>query len=83
MNGPTGGSGSLPWPPVSLGTLTAGLEATPLPPNALVFGNWKDPNSRINKLAASDRGYRLLEELGSEPSVVYLKKVRKGQPSGG
>jgi len=50
------------------------------PTNALIFGNWKDPDSRINKLATDDRHYRLLEELNSEPAIVYLKKVRQERP---
>ncbi len=48
------------------------------PTDAIVFGDWNDPNSRINRLAkaaAPDRSYRLLEELGTEPVVVYLEKV--------
>ena len=45
------------------------------PTDALVFGNWQDPNSRINRLANSPRAYKLLEELGTEPLVVYLKAV--------
>jgi Fe-S-cluster-containing dehydrogenase component len=45
------------------------------PTDALVFGNWQDPASRINALAAQARAYRLLEELGTGPAVVYLKAV--------
>ena len=45
------------------------------PTNTLIFGNWKDPASRINRLAADPRQYRLLDHLGTEPAVVYLKKV--------
>ena len=45
------------------------------PTDALVFGNWKDRNSRINRLRQEPRGYQLLGELGTNPSVVYLKKV--------
>jgi Fe-S-cluster-containing dehydrogenase component len=44
------------------------------PTDALVFGNWNDPASRINALAQS-REYRLLSHLGTEPSVVYLKPI--------
>ncbi len=44
------------------------------PTNALVFGNWNDPASRINVLARG-RDYHLLEDLGTEPAVVYLKAV--------
>src|SRR5215216_633411 len=45
------------------------------PTDALIFGDWNDSRSRLNHLAASPRSYRLLEELGTEPVVVYLKKV--------
>ena len=43
--------------------------------NALIFGDWNDPASRLNALSQSPRAYRLLQELGTEPVVVYLKKV--------
>ncbi|MBM2812037.1 MAG: 4Fe-4S dicluster protein [Chloroflexi bacterium] len=45
------------------------------PTNALVFGDWNDSNSRINQLAKDQRGYRILDNLGTEPAVVYLKRV--------
>jgi hypothetical protein len=45
------------------------------PTNTLIFGNWNDPNSRIRQLAESSRAYHLLDHYGTEPSVVYLKKV--------
>lgn len=45
------------------------------PTSTLVFGDWKDPGSRINRLATDPRQYRLLEDLGTAPAVVYLKKV--------
>ena len=53
-------------------------EATPAcvqtcPPSALVFGDLNDPNSRVSKLAAERRKFRLLEHLGTEPSIYYLK----------
>ncbi|HZU06500.1 MAG TPA: 4Fe-4S ferredoxin, partial [Chloroflexota bacterium] len=50
------------------------------PTDALVFGNWKDPNSRINQLARDRRSYRLLQHLGTEPNVIYLKKVDPHAP---
>jgi len=43
------------------------------PTEAIVFGDLNDPNSRVAQLAGSRRGFRLLEELGTEPSVIYLK----------
>ena len=45
------------------------------PTSTLIFGNREDPNSRVNRLAADPRRYTLLEHLGTEPAVVYLKKV--------
>ncbi|MBI3979141.1 MAG: 4Fe-4S dicluster domain-containing protein [Chloroflexi bacterium] len=52
------------------------------PTNTLVFGNLKDPNSRVSRLARDRRRYRLLEHLGTEPSVIYLKKVDPNAPAG-
>ena len=50
------------------------------PTETLVFGDFKDPNSKVSgmrdkELADDGRGYHLLEHLGTHPSVVYLKKV--------
>ncbi len=45
------------------------------PTNAIVFGNMKDPNSKVAKLASNRRRYTMLEHLGTEPAVIYLKKV--------
>jgi molybdopterin-containing oxidoreductase family iron-sulfur binding subunit len=46
------------------------------PTQAIVFGDLKDPNSRVSKLRANRRHYEVLEELGVRPNVGYLKKVR-------
>ncbi len=43
------------------------------PPSALIFGDLYDPNSQVAKLAANTRAFRLLEHLGTEPAVYYLK----------
>ena len=43
------------------------------PTEAIIFGDLNDPDSRVSQLARSRRGFRLLEELGAEPSVIYLK----------
>lgn len=42
------------------------------PTGAMVFGDRNDPESRVTELAQSQRRFRLLEELGTEPSVIYL-----------
>ncbi|MBA4536740.1 4Fe-4S dicluster domain-containing protein [Bacillus aquiflavi] len=41
--------------------------------DARFFGDINDPNSTVSKLAASPRAFRLKEELGTEPSVIYLR----------
>jgi MoCo/4Fe-4S cofactor protein with predicted Tat translocation signal len=46
------------------------------PTQAIVFGDLKDPNSRVSQLRNSRRHYEVLEELGVRPNVGYLKKVR-------
>jgi molybdopterin-containing oxidoreductase family iron-sulfur binding subunit len=46
------------------------------PADAIVFGNLADPESRVSKVAAANRSYRVLEELNRQPAVVYLAKVR-------
>ena len=61
------------------------------PTDAIVFGNLKDSESRVSKAWEShgveldrheqfneegERGYRVLEELNVEPSVMYLDRVR-------
>jgi Fe-S-cluster-containing dehydrogenase component len=43
------------------------------PTNALVFGLLVDENSQVYQKARSQRRYTLLEELGADPKVVYLK----------
>lgn len=44
------------------------------PAEAMYFGDLADPNSKVSQLASSPRAFHLLEELGTKPRVVYLKK---------
>lgn len=44
------------------------------PPGAIVFGDLDDPDSRVSKLSKDRRAFRLLEELGTNPRVVYLSE---------
>jgi molybdopterin-containing oxidoreductase family iron-sulfur binding subunit len=46
------------------------------PAKAIVFGDINDPKSQVAKLAHSERSYRVLAEIGIEPAVRYLTKVR-------
>ena len=45
------------------------------PTNTLVFGNLKDEGGKAARMAADHRHYRMLENLGTDPAVIYLKKV--------
>ena len=42
------------------------------PSQAMFFGDLSDPNSRVSILARSNRAFRIMEELGTEPKVIYL-----------
>ena len=42
------------------------------PARAMYFGDLDDPTSTVSKLSKSSRAFRLLEELGTEPKVIYL-----------
>ena len=42
------------------------------PNEALVFGNLKDPNSKISKIVSASKVHRLREWLGTEPKVYYV-----------
>ena len=45
------------------------------PSDVLVFGDLNDPNSRVAELSHDERHYKLFENLGTSPNVIYLKKV--------
>jgi molybdopterin-containing oxidoreductase family iron-sulfur binding subunit len=47
------------------------------PTQAITFGDLKDGEGRVSKLARSPRGYHVLEELGTRSSITYLKKVTR------
>jgi molybdopterin-containing oxidoreductase family iron-sulfur binding subunit len=51
--------------------------ATACPGVAITFGDLNDRNSMVNEQARSPRVFRLLEDLGTEPSVLYLKRDRR------
>ena len=42
------------------------------PTRAIAFGDLSDPGSEVTRLARSPRAFRLGEELGTKPKVIYL-----------
>jgi len=45
------------------------------PTEAMVFGDSNDPEAKVSKMMKNPRGYAVLEELNTTPSIVYLKKA--------
>jgi molybdopterin-containing oxidoreductase family iron-sulfur binding subunit len=46
------------------------------PTEAIVFGDITDPESRVSKMKAQDRNYRLLEYLNVNTRTSYLARIR-------
>ncbi len=46
------------------------------PTHAITFGDLNDETSKVRERATSDRAYHMLEEVGTQPNVNYLVKVR-------
>ncbi len=42
------------------------------PTGAIIFGDFDNKEHAVSQLIRSNRAYRLLEDLGTEPKVVYL-----------
>jgi anaerobic selenocysteine-containing dehydrogenase/Fe-S-cluster-containing dehydrogenase component len=47
------------------------------PTDALVFGNLRDPESRVSRLIRDPRAYQVFESLNTKPGVIYLKKLKQ------
>lgn len=45
------------------------------PTDTLMFGDMNDPESQVSRRSRDPRHYKLLDKLGTEPNVIYLKKV--------
>ncbi len=48
------------------------------PSEAIVFGDLRDPASRVAALARDPRGYHVLAGLNTQPAITYLAKVVHG-----
>lgn len=53
------------------------------PSDAIVFGDLKDPKSKVSQLVAATRAYRVLEELGVKPAITYLADLKNPAVEGG
>jgi molybdopterin-containing oxidoreductase family iron-sulfur binding subunit len=65
--------------PIPDGTLQTACQQA-CPAGAIVFGDINDPDSAVNRWRESKLAYPLLEELNTEPSLVYLAKVTNRHP---
>ncbi len=52
------------------------------PSDAIVFGDLKDPKSKVAQLVAASRAYKVLEEIGAKPAITYLADL-KNPPTNG
>jgi len=50
------------------------------PHEAITFGDIKDPESKISKMKAADRNYRLLDYLNVKARTSYLARLRNPNP---
>jgi molybdopterin-containing oxidoreductase family iron-sulfur binding subunit len=46
------------------------------PSNAMYFGDLDDENGTVWRLTRSPRAFKLLEDLGIEPKVIYLSEEK-------
>ncbi len=50
--------------------------ASSCPVDAIAFGDLNDPESLVSQLGRSPRAFRLQEELGTRPKVIYLREAK-------
>jgi MoCo/4Fe-4S cofactor protein with predicted Tat translocation signal len=49
---------------------------TACPTNAILFGDLNDAETEVAKYSKDERGYHMLEEVGIQPNIWYMTKVR-------
>ncbi|MGC9985111.1 MAG: 4Fe-4S dicluster domain-containing protein [Polyangia bacterium] len=57
--------------------------ASACPASAIVFGDVNNPESEVARLSRSNRGFHVLEELGTKPAITYLAALRNPSGEGG
>jgi molybdopterin-containing oxidoreductase family iron-sulfur binding subunit len=62
--------------PLADGEVTTACAQT-CPSQAIVFGDLKDPSSKVARSSKDPRGFHLLAELNTRPAITYLARVRK------
>ncbi len=65
--------------PIRDGEIVTACQAA-CPAEAIVFGNIRDPQSRVARLKAEQRNYALLGALNTRPRTTYLAAVRNPNP---
>jgi molybdopterin-containing oxidoreductase family iron-sulfur binding subunit len=50
------------------------------PNDSLVFGDIADPESRVSRLRASERGYTMFKYVSASPRVTYLARIKNPNP---
>ncbi|MBW7868397.1 MAG: TAT-variant-translocated molybdopterin oxidoreductase [Brumimicrobium sp.] len=64
--------------PVKDGDVTTACQDA-CPTNAIIVGDWNDPNSAVRKISDHKRSYQALAEIGTKPNVWYQTKVRNNE----